>query len=268
MALALSIPLVDTSFTMLRRGVLQRRSIFAAERGHVHHCLLDAGLSHRTAVRWLHCVSGIGSILGLIYLLTSGYPAAAVFLVTPLLVIGFFHVTGAARIGQMVHAVRKNRALRAHRGRHQAAFDHLQLQFAAARSFDHWWEQVCAAGQLLGFARVSVALANRDGSPRVLRWSNPSVIAPEPTSITFSVPVSQRRAGGPLPVEVALTGAESLEAAAQRVGMFFRLMEEHSLSRLPTEPTVSRLPAKPKPIYQNAGGLLEPAVEGLTAAAT
>ena len=43
-ALALGIPLLDTALTMVRRGVLQRRSLFSAERGHVHHRLMDMGV--------------------------------------------------------------------------------------------------------------------------------------------------------------------------------------------------------------------------------
>ena len=44
--LALGVPIFDTLFSMFRR-VLERRPIFSADRGHVHHRLLDIGLTHR-----------------------------------------------------------------------------------------------------------------------------------------------------------------------------------------------------------------------------
>jgi UDP-GlcNAc:undecaprenyl-phosphate GlcNAc-1-phosphate transferase len=47
--LALGIPIFDTLFSMLRR-FLERRSLFAPDRSHFHHRLLDLGLHHRHAV--------------------------------------------------------------------------------------------------------------------------------------------------------------------------------------------------------------------------
>ncbi len=54
--LALGVPIFDTLFSMFRR-VLERRPIFSADRGHVHHRLLDLGLTHRRAVMFLYGIS-------------------------------------------------------------------------------------------------------------------------------------------------------------------------------------------------------------------
>jgi UDP-GlcNAc:undecaprenyl-phosphate/decaprenyl-phosphate GlcNAc-1-phosphate transferase len=54
--LALGVPIFDTLFSMVRR-ILERRSIFSPDRGHIHHRLLDLGLSHRRAVLILYGVS-------------------------------------------------------------------------------------------------------------------------------------------------------------------------------------------------------------------
>ena len=56
--LALGVPIFDTLFSMFRR-VLERRPIFSADRGHVHHRLLDIGLTHRRAVIFLYGVSSL-----------------------------------------------------------------------------------------------------------------------------------------------------------------------------------------------------------------
>jgi len=56
--LALGLPIFDTLFSMFRR-VLERRPIFSADRGHVHHRLLDIGLTHRRAVMFLYGVSSL-----------------------------------------------------------------------------------------------------------------------------------------------------------------------------------------------------------------
>jgi UDP-GlcNAc:undecaprenyl-phosphate GlcNAc-1-phosphate transferase len=54
--LALGLPLFDTLFALVRR-YLERRPMFSPDRGHVHHRLLDMGLTHRRAVLTLYGVS-------------------------------------------------------------------------------------------------------------------------------------------------------------------------------------------------------------------
>jgi UDP-GlcNAc:undecaprenyl-phosphate/decaprenyl-phosphate GlcNAc-1-phosphate transferase len=54
--LALGVPIFDTLFSMVRR-MLERRPLFAPDRGHVHHRLLDLGMTHRRAVMVLYGVS-------------------------------------------------------------------------------------------------------------------------------------------------------------------------------------------------------------------
>jgi UDP-GlcNAc:undecaprenyl-phosphate GlcNAc-1-phosphate transferase len=51
--LALGLPIIDTLFSMLRR-VLEKRSPFDPDRGHIHHRLLDMGLTHKRAVLILY----------------------------------------------------------------------------------------------------------------------------------------------------------------------------------------------------------------------
>ena len=67
--IALGLPLTDTLFTMVRR-YLQKRPIFSADRGHIHHRLLDLGITHRRAVLILYgcsillCVTAITAAFG------------------------------------------------------------------------------------------------------------------------------------------------------------------------------------------------------------
>jgi UDP-GlcNAc:undecaprenyl-phosphate GlcNAc-1-phosphate transferase len=51
--LALGLPIIDTLFSMLRR-VLERRSPFDPDRGHIHHRLLDMGFTQKRAVLVLY----------------------------------------------------------------------------------------------------------------------------------------------------------------------------------------------------------------------
>jgi UDP-GlcNAc:undecaprenyl-phosphate GlcNAc-1-phosphate transferase len=67
--IALGVPIFDTLFSIVRR-TLERRPLFSPDRGHIHHRLLDMGLTHRRAVLTLYgisvlfCVTAIAVSLG------------------------------------------------------------------------------------------------------------------------------------------------------------------------------------------------------------
>jgi len=65
--MALSIPLIDVGLAVLRRA-LKRQPIFSADRGHIHHRLLDRGLTPKRAVLLLY---GICSLVAVFSLLQS-----------------------------------------------------------------------------------------------------------------------------------------------------------------------------------------------------
>ena len=64
--LILGMPVTDLTFAIIRRK-LRGQSIAMADRGHLHHRLLDAGLSHRHAVLTMYGISacfGMAAVLG------------------------------------------------------------------------------------------------------------------------------------------------------------------------------------------------------------
>ena len=68
--LAVSIPLLDVSLTILRR-FLRNQPIFSADRGHIHHRLLERGLAPSRAVLVLYLVCAAAAAFAL--LLTHPY---------------------------------------------------------------------------------------------------------------------------------------------------------------------------------------------------
>ena len=64
--LAMGVPIFDTLFAMVRR-FLERRPVFSPDRGHVHHRLLDMGMTQRRAVLGLYAVAilltGVGMLV-------------------------------------------------------------------------------------------------------------------------------------------------------------------------------------------------------------
>jgi UDP-GlcNAc:undecaprenyl-phosphate GlcNAc-1-phosphate transferase len=86
--LVLGVPIIDAFWIIVRR-VSQRRSPFSPDRGHLHHRLLDVGLSHRQTVLLIY---GICAGLGVLSLLLSGagqvYAFLGVFVVIGLVLFG------------------------------------------------------------------------------------------------------------------------------------------------------------------------------------
>jgi UDP-GlcNAc:undecaprenyl-phosphate GlcNAc-1-phosphate transferase len=62
--MALSIPLLDTALAILRR-FLRHQSIFAADRGHIHHRLLDRGLTPRRVALVFYGLCSLAAIFSL-----------------------------------------------------------------------------------------------------------------------------------------------------------------------------------------------------------
>ncbi|MGP0070399.1 MAG: MraY family glycosyltransferase [Bryobacteraceae bacterium] len=63
--LAVSIPLLEVVLSILRR-YLRNRPIFEADRGHIHHKLLERGLSPRGAVLTIYAFGGVVALLSLV----------------------------------------------------------------------------------------------------------------------------------------------------------------------------------------------------------
>jgi UDP-GlcNAc:undecaprenyl-phosphate GlcNAc-1-phosphate transferase len=67
--MALGVPIIDTLLAMVRR-LLERRPIFSPDRGHIHHRLLDMGITHRRAVLIIYgttvalCIGAIATAFG------------------------------------------------------------------------------------------------------------------------------------------------------------------------------------------------------------
>jgi UDP-GlcNAc:undecaprenyl-phosphate GlcNAc-1-phosphate transferase len=62
--LAAGLPIIDTILVILRR-VASRQGIFSPDRGHLHHILLDSGISHRRVVVGLYFICGVFSSIAL-----------------------------------------------------------------------------------------------------------------------------------------------------------------------------------------------------------
>jgi UDP-GlcNAc:undecaprenyl-phosphate GlcNAc-1-phosphate transferase len=75
--MALAIPLLDASLAVVRR-FLRNQRIFDADRGHIHHRLLDRGLTPRRVALVLYGMCGLAAVFSLLQNFVHGQMASAV----------------------------------------------------------------------------------------------------------------------------------------------------------------------------------------------
>jgi len=68
--LAFAFPLADTSFAFLRR-IFHGKSPFTADRGHIHHKLIDMGFNQRQSVAMLYAISSIMGVAAILFAMSN-----------------------------------------------------------------------------------------------------------------------------------------------------------------------------------------------------
>lgn len=101
--LALAVPIMDTGLSVLRR-LRHKQPIFSADRAHMHHRLLDAEGSHRSAVLSIYFLTACFCVIALSFTQLSGF-AAIVFLIAVIVLtvrflrnLGFFEDPSTAGV--------------------------------------------------------------------------------------------------------------------------------------------------------------------------
>ena len=69
--LVLGVPIIDT-FWIITRRLASRRSPFTPDRGHIHHRLLDLGLTHRGAVLLIYAICAALAVMSIVLAGGSG----------------------------------------------------------------------------------------------------------------------------------------------------------------------------------------------------
>jgi UDP-GlcNAc:undecaprenyl-phosphate GlcNAc-1-phosphate transferase len=90
---ALGVPIFDTLFAMVRRA-LERRPLFSPDRGHIHHRLIDLGLTHRRAVLILYGVSVVLTVASIAIYLGRAWQIGVALLAATVVMLGLVRFVG------------------------------------------------------------------------------------------------------------------------------------------------------------------------------
>ncbi|HMY16220.1 MAG TPA: hypothetical protein PKA58_07805, partial [Polyangium sp.] len=87
------VPIFDTLFAMVRRW-LERRPIFSPDRGHIHHRLLDMGLTHRRAVLIIYAINVILMLTAIAISLGRSWQVGVALVATSAVFFGLVRAVG------------------------------------------------------------------------------------------------------------------------------------------------------------------------------
>jgi UDP-GlcNAc:undecaprenyl-phosphate/decaprenyl-phosphate GlcNAc-1-phosphate transferase len=179
--LALGLPIIDTLLTVARRA-WSGAPIFRADRGHIHHRLLDVGLNHRQVVVVLYLLAAALASAGLAVHFRRA-PVSALSLVVCALVAGILmrHLSSVGRSGPVAPSVVGGVAVRTGTSREQR--DQTRSLRAAIKRADSLVAALSCVDDLAGLAgacKARLVLAPvADHEERVWTWVRfeaPSVV--------------------------------------------------------------------------------------------
>ncbi len=226
-ALALGIPIFDTLFSMLRR-FLERRSLFAPDRSHFHHRLLELGLNQRRAVLVIYTATLVAVGIGLCMLAGNALCSLALLGGAVFWIVWLFRAVGVVRLDQVLYRLQtKYRSSREER-RERGTFEQLQLQFRRVRNRHQWRVALCEAGQRMDFARMSLRTTHEDGRVEEDLWGPSDGASDRRPLVTMTLPLRSGHPARPSQeLEIAICVNGSLEAAARRATFLGRLLDEN-----------------------------------------
>jgi UDP-GlcNAc:undecaprenyl-phosphate GlcNAc-1-phosphate transferase len=154
--LALSIPLLDTALAVARR-FLRRQPLFTADRGHIHHRLLDRGFSPRGVALVIYGICSLSAILSLL-VMNRRFEGVVIILFCAATWIGVQHLGyvefGVA--GRMFVEGAFRRLINAN-----IALQMLERRLESARTPDECWNVIQDSAAEFGFHSVEMKLAGR-----------------------------------------------------------------------------------------------------------
>ena len=170
--MALSIPLLDVALAVVRR-FLRRQPIFEADRGHIHHRLLDRGLTPRKVVLVLYGLCGLAAAFSLLQGVFHSFTGALILLFGVFVLLGIQYL-GYAEFdlaGRLLFSGEFQRTVSA-----QLDLRKFRATLAVANTPAACWEVIRDACARFGFQHARLSLGGEifeysSGEPELPGWT-------------------------------------------------------------------------------------------------
>ena len=153
--MALSIPLLDTGLAIVRR-FLRGTPIFSGDRGHIHHRLLDRGMTPRKVALVLYGICSLAAVLSLSMMAGQNFQGLVIILFCVATWIGIQHLgyveLGVAGRMFMDGAFRRMLSVQIH-------LQQYEDRLSTAQTPEDCWLAINDASREFGFTRVRARIA-------------------------------------------------------------------------------------------------------------
>jgi len=223
--LVLVVPILDTGFVILCRRILERRSIFAPDRSHIHHRLLDLGLRQMTVVIIIYAVTVISASIGVLILTAKGGWPFVLLAFGLLLMLFMFACLHSSRFRKILKALKHNRAIARKVKAEKRIFETTEVKMRESRSFGAWWDTLRTMGKEMHFQ--SIGLWNRRDNRYVSNclWNEPEEKSITCRTIKLRLPLN---GNGSVDCEIRahIPADGYLELGGRQAMLLGRLMDE------------------------------------------
>ena len=226
----LSAPLLDMALAVVRR-FSQRRTVFSPDRQHIHHRLIDGGLSPRRAVGILHGVALFGAILGMGVRAAGTAEAALLFMCVLAADLLLFRRAGALHMRQIAAGIRRRFAIRRRSHRELARFETARLRFSRVRTPAAWREAFSMAAADLNARDISLSLEDSDcnaaRSKGLLRDGERGICGRHRDIVRVRKPAHTLNSPHAAELNLTIERNGSFEAAGRTAMLLGRLLDEY-----------------------------------------
>ena len=222
-ALALGLPIFDMMLAVVRR-LLSRRSIFAADNGHIHHRLMQRGLSHRHAVIILYLITLMIATAGILLISLKAAGQLPIFIAIIVALMIIFRVVGVYRFKRMFTNARDNLTRMVMVRREKRVLEQLQNEFRVIESIDQWWLAVQNTVNRMGFTSISIEMIE-DNETKTLEFRSPDAATARQN---FHTDIKLDPEASPVcAINLTIPLDDSLEDIGRKLSLFGRLLDEH-----------------------------------------
>ena len=234
--LALGVPILDTGIAVVRRHVVERRSVFSADQNHLHHRLLSLGLHQRTVVIVIYAITGISASLGMLMLTSEDGWSVGLFGISLLLLLATFGCLHGGRFSEIIMTLKRNRTIAEKAKTTRQGFENAEMRMQNATSFDIWWETLSDMARQMHFQSLQIWNYRNNHYVMSQAWNTPEGLFAAGKIVKLTLPL-HRKGATEWEIRARIWITDFLELSGHQAMLLARLMDEYP----PPEPEAELL---------------------------
>ena len=228
--LVMGVPIIDTCFVLISRRFIERRSMFASDRSHLHHHLLDLGLHHRTVVIILYAVTAISASIGLFTLTIEGGWSIGLLAVGLLLLFSMFACLHGRRYFEILMLIKRNLTIKRNSMKDRHFFEIAQVRLRESTSLQEWWDAVCFMGHKMNFQTIGLWNCRSGRYLKTFMWNVSDNKLKTGKTAKFTFPIhSDESTEWEIRIQASVNGF--LELSGRQAMLIARLIDEFPLPK-------------------------------------